>query len=429
MPRNVREALILLVLLLDALGCGVVTPVLPTLVLGLSGNEAAAGRDIGLLNATYAAALFLFSPIQGRLSDRFGRRPFILLGLMGGLAHYVTAALTPSLWLLFAARLLGGLCGANAAAANAYMADIVPPDRRTAMFGCMGAAFGLGLGLGPGLGGLLGGLDPRLPFWMAAALTGTTAILGWVLLPESLQPAARRTLDWTAANPLAPFLSRRQTATAHDLLAGIFLYVAGQTALQTTWVLFLRQSLGWGAAEVGLSLTVLGLVWGVAQLGLTPLVTRHLGDGRALLLGLTMTIVAYTLYGFVQEGWQLYAIMAGTAVAFVTGPTAQGVLSRQAPPGRQGELQGLATSITSLGAIAGPILGGASFSYLTDPEGSMALPGGAFLVSALLSLMTLGFAIRALSRERRQQGGMAGGDGGLMEVRLASALDHNGNGR
>ncbi|MEA1671963.1 MFS transporter [Nitrospirillum sp. BR 11163] len=429
MPHNVREALILLVLLLDALGCGVVTPVLPTLVLSLSGDEAAAGRDIGLLNAAYAAALFLSSPLQGRLSDRFGRRPFILLGLMGGLAHYVTAALTPSLWLLFAARLLGGLCGANAAAANAYMADIVPPRRRTAMFSCMGAAFGLGLGLGPGLGGLLGGLDPRLPFWTAAALAGATAILGWVLLPESLPSGARRPFDWTAANPLVSLLSRGQTATARDLLAGIFLYIAGQTALQTTWVLFLRQILGWGAAEVGLSLTALGLVWGVAQLGLTPLVTRCLGDGRALLLGLTMTIVAYALYGFVQEGWQLYAVMAGTAAAFVTGPTAQGVLSRQAPPDRQGELQGLATSMTSLGAIAGPILGGASFSYLTGPEKPMAMPGGAFVVSALLTLMTLGFAIRALSRERRQDGRMTGGDTGLMEVQLASALDHISNGR
>jgi DHA1 family tetracycline resistance protein-like MFS transporter len=390
MRPSAREAFILITLLLDSMGFGLVSPVLPRLVEELTGaGPSEAGSVFGLLNSAYAGALFLCSPVLGRLSDRFGRRPVILLSLAGAVVNYTLAATAHALWLLFMARLVGGICGANAAPAAAYVADVTPAERRTAVFGQMGAVFGLGLAVGPALGGLLGDLDPRLPFLAAAGLAAASLLYGCLVLPESLVPARRRPFALSAINPFASLLSRRRSPVIRGMLAGFFLYILGQTATQATWVLFMEQHLGWNPADIGISMAVLGIVWVTAQAGLTPLIVRRLGERSSLILGLAVTTGVYLLYGFVERGWQVYAVMAISAFAFVAGPAAQGIISRAAADGEQGELQGAVAGVTSLASIFGPTLGGWSFGYFTGAAAPLPLPGAAFFLGASCSLLAL----------------------------------------
>lgn len=396
-----RVAFILATLLLDALGVGLVMPVLPRLVEQVAGiGPEAAGGLFGSLGAAYAMALFLCAPMLGRLSDRFGRRPVLLLAIAGSMINYLVMAEASTLWLLFLARIVGGVCGAGAAPAAAYIADIAPPDRRAALFGLTGAVFALGLVLGPALGGLLGNADPRLPFLVAAALSAANLLYGWLVLPESLALGERRALRLDAANPLAALLPRGFSPAVRLILAGCFLYIVGVTAMQTIWVLFTQTQFGWQPGDIGLSLCVLGCVWGAAQIGLTPLVIRRLGEAATLRLGLLATITVYLLYGFVEQGWQIYAVTLAGALAFTTEPVTQAILSREAGPGRQGELQGIVAGIVSLASIFGPLLGGWSHGVVAGLRaGGTALPpGAAFFLGALLTLGALACALLALPR-------------------------------
>jgi DHA1 family tetracycline resistance protein-like MFS transporter len=393
-----REAFILLTLLLNAIGIGLVAPVLPRLVETLSGGDLSlAGLFFGPLNSIFAGAMFLCSPALGRLSDRFGRRPVILLALAGSVANYAVCAAAPSLTVLFMARLVGGICGGNGAPAAAYLADVTSVERRTSVFGLMGAAYGLGLAVGPALGGLLGSVDLRLPFEVAAALAAGTLLLGCLVLPESLPASRRRSFALDELNPLASLLSRRRPRLIRGILAGFFFYAVAQSGLQATWVLFTERQLGWNPTDIGLSLTVLGVVWMAAQVGLTPIAVRHLGERTALVLSLAVTVAAYLLYGCVDRGWEIYAVTVASALAFVAGPAARGVVSRAAGDDEQGELQGAIVSVTSLAAIVGPSLGGWAFGYFTSAAAPLALPGAAFFLGALLNLLALGMVVRALS--------------------------------
>jgi MFS transporter, DHA1 family, tetracycline resistance protein len=398
MRASAREIVILLTLLLNAASLGLVSPVLPRLVETLEGaGPSQAGLTFGLLNSAFAGTMFLCSPALGRLSDRFGRRPIILLAVAGSAINYAVCAAAPSLAVLFLARLLGGVCGSNAVPAAAYLADITPAERRTSVYGVMGAAYGLGLALGPALGGWLGGIDLRLPLGVAAALALVNLLLGFFLLPESLPAARRRDFVLREVNPLGWLLSRRQKPLVRGILGGFFLYVLAQTGLQASWVLFTEQQLGWTPRDIGLSLTVLGVVWIAGQAGLTPIMVRRLGERRSLKLSLAVTVVAYFLYGFVDRGWEIYAVTLASAVAFVAGPAARGILSQAASDSEQGEVQGAIAGVINLAAIVGPSLGGWSFGYFTSPEAPFLLPGAPFLLGAVLNLLALGLVARALS--------------------------------
>jgi MFS transporter, DHA1 family, tetracycline resistance protein len=401
MVPRARVAFILATLLLDAMGAGLVMPVLPRLIEQIAGiGPAAAGGLLGSLGAAYATALFFCAPVLGRLSDRFGRRPVLLLAIAGSMVNYLVIAGTSTLWLLFFARIAGGICGASAAPATAYIADTAPPDRRAALFGLTGATFALGLVLGPALGGLLGNEDPRLPFLVAAALSAANLVCGWLLLPESLAPGNRQALRLDTANPFAAFLPRGFSSAVGLILAGCFLYIVGVTALQMIWVLFTQAQLGWQPGDIGLSLAVLGMVWGTAQIGLAPVVIRRLGEAATLRLGLLATIAVYLLYGCVEQGWQIYAVTFAGALAFTTEPVTQAILSREAAPSRQGELQGIVAGIVGLASIFGPLLGGWSYDFVAGLRASgVALPpGAAFFVGVPLTLGALACALLALRR-------------------------------
>lgn len=400
-PRRRPAAMgfILVNTLLNAVGFGLVVPVLPRLVTELAGGGVpAAGSAYGALVASYAALLFLCAPVLGHLSDRVGRRPVILAALAAATLDNIVAALTGSLALLFVARALAGACGANAAAGAAYIADVTAPEQRGRAYALAGAAFGLGFIIGPALGGLLGEWGPRVPFWAAAGLTAANFLYGWLVLPESLAPTARRPLRLAAFNPLAGLLGWRRSRPVRGLLGAFFCYAAGQSAIQATWVLFVAEKLGWGSGEVGLSLAALGAGAILAQAVLAPRLIARLGERRALFLGMGFTVLACLGFALVEQGWQVYAVMALVLVAFVAGPAAQAIVSRTAEDGEQGRLQGAVTGVSSLASIFGPLCGAAMFGAFAGPPWD--LPGAGFLAAALLSAAALVSAAWGLAERR-----------------------------
>ncbi len=400
LPRpRAAMAFILVNGLLNAMGFGLVVPVLPRLVAELAGDGiAAAGGTYGALVASYAALLFLCAPLLGHLSDRFGRRPVILLALAAAIIDNVVAAVTGSLALLFVARAVAGACGANAAAAAAYIADVTPPDQRGRAYALAGAVFGLGFILGPALGGLLGEWGPRLPFWAAAGLTAGNFLYGWLVLPESLAPAERQPLRLAALNPLASLSGWHQSRLVRGMLGAFFCFAAGQSAIQATWVLFVGERLGWGSGEVGLSLATLGIGAILAQGVLAPRLIARLGEPGSLVLGLCFTILASLGFALVWQGWQVYALIALVLVAFVAGPAAQAIVSKAAGAGGQGRLQGAVSGVSSLASIVGPVGGAAVFAAFAGPPWD--LPGAGFLLAALFTGLALACALWGLAGRR-----------------------------
>lgn len=394
------ETFMLFTTLLDSMGFGLIGPVLPRLVEQITGSPpSAVGQTYGLLNAAYAMAAFLCATGLGHLSDRFGRRPVILLAIGGGLVNYVLSALAGNIGLLFLARIAGGICGASAAPAIAYIADITTPVRRPLVFGWMGAAFGLGFILGPALGGLLGDIDPRLPFWVAAGLSAVNLLYGWLFVPESLPPGRRTSFDLWRANPLAPVLSRSYAPFVRGLLVGVFLYAIGQAAMQTTWVLFVQQRFGWTEGDIGLSLAAFGVIWIAGQALVAPAMIRRLGESAALLVGQITTVAVYLAFGLIERGWQLYLVMPVVSVAAMTGPAVRSLLSRHEGQAGQGEVQGAVTGVTNLAAIFGPLAGAWIFQYFTGDRAPVQIPGAAFFLGGLFAALSLLCAVHALASD------------------------------
>ncbi len=395
---NSAVRFILVTIFLDAMGFGMLAPVLPHLVAELSGGDAAAGAAaFGTIQAAYAGCLFLFSPLIGRLSDRFGRRPVILVALAGAAVDQVVAALAGSLWLLFAARAVAGLCGGSAATAAAYVADVTPAEKRGTAFAVAGAVFGIGFVSGPAIGGLLGDLGPRVPFWAAAGLTAANFLYGLFVLPESLGRERRKPLDIHALNPFAGLLAWRRSRVVAGLFGAVFLFMLAQSGLQATWVLFTDVALGWGPREVGVSLGALGVVAILAQALVGPKLIGRFGPRPILLAGLGATVLFCLALAFVRADWQLYATLVFVPLAMASGPAAQAVLSTGVEATEQGLLQGTISGVTGLASVFGPPIGAWTFGHFASP-GPLHFPGAAFLLAALLALAALGVAARAVSR-------------------------------
>lgn len=387
---------VLVTILLDAMGFGLVAPVLPHLVAALDGRgPAAASHAFGAIQAAYAGAMFLCAPLVGRLSDRFGRRPVLLLALAGAALDHLVAAVAGSLSLLFAARLIAGAFGASAAAASAYIADTTSADERGKAFAFAGAAFAIGFVSGPALGGLLGDFGPRVPFLAAAGLTALNLAYALFVLPESLAPERRKPLDLGALNPLAGLIGWRRSRLIGGLLAAIFLYMLAQSALQATYVLYMDLRLGWGPRDVGASLGVLGVMAILAQVLLAPRLIRARGPRAALLGGLLATSLFCLVLSQVTAGWQVYAALLLVPFAMIAGPAAQALLSGGAEDGRQGLLQGTISSVTGLAAFFGPPLGASIFGWFAGPAAPLPLPGAAFVLAALLALAAMAVSARA----------------------------------
>jgi DHA1 family tetracycline resistance protein-like MFS transporter len=340
---------------------------------------------------------FIASPVQGALSDRYGRRLVILLSCCGLGTDFIVMALAPVLWLLFVGRAVSGICSASFTTSYAYIADITPQHKRSAAFGMLGAAFGLGFIIGPALGGFLGHLWIRLPFWVAAGLSLTNFLYGLFLLPESL-PVARRSLriEWKHANPMGSLLLLKRYPQVFALAAVFFLLSLAQYSLNSTFVLYTDFRYGWGPKSVGIALAIVGLCTAIVQGGLVRRLAPKFGDRRLMLVGLACAIVGYALFGFAPKAWMFMAAIPLLCLGGLAGPPAQSIMTHQVDPSEQGRLQGALSSLRSLAGIFGPLLFANLFALFISKHAPVHdLSGVAFLLAAALTIVALWLTARA----------------------------------
>ena len=396
MKRTPALVFILITLGLDALGFGLVVPIVPALVKSLTGGDTShAAEWVGALVATFAGAQFIAAPVLGGLSDRFGRKPVVILSLLGSAANYVLLAWAPSLAWLFLGRLLAGATAASASAANAYIADITPPALRSARFGLVGAMFGAGFVLGPALGGVLGAIDLRLPFLVAFGLSLANAVYGALVLPESLPPERRRTFSWRRANPVGSLRSLAADKTTGRLALGWGLMWFGLGALQSAFVLSTGLRFGWGTQENGWALAAVGVTQAVVQGALVRPIIRRLGERRAAFAGFGFAVASYLCFGLAQAGWVIYLAIVLQAMGAIAGPAMRGMMSARTGADRQGELQGGLSSVEGLTAIVSPVAAALVFA-LAVQAGGATWAGAPFLLGAC----TYAGAALALVRSR-----------------------------
>jgi MFS transporter, DHA1 family, tetracycline resistance protein len=399
--RGATTAFIFVTILLDMLALGLIMPILPKLVESFVDNDTArAARVFGLFGTAWALMQLFFSPVLGALSDRFGRRPVVLLSNLGLALDYVLMALAPSLTWLFVGRVISGITSASISTAFAYIADITPPERRAAVFGKVGAAFGAGFILGPAIGGLLGGIDPRLPFWAAAGLGFANTLYGLLVLPESLPKERRSPFRWKRANPLGSLHLLRSNRVLAGLSVVTFIAQLAHVVLPSTFVLYATYRYGWDATTVGLTLAMVGICAMVVQGAAVGPIVKRLGERRALLLGLGCGAVGFLIFAVAPTGplsWLGIPVMALWGVA---GAAIQALTTQLVAPDQQGQLQGATSSVQSLSQLVGPFLFTLTFAYFIGPHAPLELPGAPFFLASALLLLASVVAARTLATAR-----------------------------
>jgi DHA1 family tetracycline resistance protein-like MFS transporter len=400
MPRPQPAVIfIFITLFLDIFGIGLVVPVLPGLVEELQGGSVeAASHAVGWLGALYALMQFIFSPILGSLSDRFGRRPVILVSLLGAALDYLLLAWAPSMAWLFVGRIISGITAANFSAASAYIADVTSPEKRAAGFGMIGAAFGLGFIAGPAVGGLLGEFGLRLPFLVAAGVTALNWIYGIFVLPESLTPENRRAFDWLSVNPFKSLVALARWPVVSGLAGAQFLMNLSHNIYPSLWVLYTGFRYGWSTRTVGLSLCVVGLTSAIVQGALAGNIIRRMGERRAVLFGLGLMSVAMVCYGLATEGWMIFVTIILGSIGGVAGPAEQSLISQAVPADEQGAVQGALNSLASVAGVIGPLVWTWIFAASLGTNGTLNFPGLAFIIAGVLTLIALAIAVRVLNR-------------------------------
>jgi len=345
---------------------------------------------------------FIMMPVMGSLSDRFGRRPIILGSLAAYSFDFLLMAIAPSLAILFIARILAGSFAATFSTANAYIADISPPEKRAANFGLMGAAFGLGFIIGPAAGGLIGDeFGHRAPFFAVAALGFINFTYGWFFLPETLAQEHRRKFDWRRANALGSFRHFSRYPVILPIALAMFLYQLAHWAFPSVWAYFAGVRFEWSAREIGFSLMAVGLASAIVQGGLTRIVIPRFGERKAAFFGAGVAIVTYFGYGLVTEGWMVYALIAAGAFAGFTQPALQGIMSRTVPADAQGQLQGAIGSINGVSMIIGPLMMTQIFAAFSETGAAIYFPGAPFIVASMLVALALIPLFSAIGRIQR----------------------------
>ena len=397
-PRSAAVAFIFVTILLDTLALGVIIPILPKLIESFVSNDtASAARVFGLFGTAWALMQFIFSPVLGSLSDRFGRRPVVLLSNFGLSADYVLMALAPSLAWLFIGRLISGITSASISTAFAYIADGTPPEKRAEVFGRIGVAFGAGFILGPALGGLLGDIAPRLPFWTAAGFSLANGLYGLFILPESLPRERRAAFRWKSANPIGMLPLLRSSRTLAGLQAANFFAQLAHVVLPSTFVLYASYRYGWDAKTVGLTLAIVGICAMIVQgVAIAPIV-RRFGERRALLLGLACGAAGFLIFGAAPTGPIFCIGIPVMALWGVAGAATQALMTRLVGPDQQGQLQGATSSVQSLSQLLGPFLFTLTFAYFIGESAPAKLPGAPFLLAAFLLVLALMIAARFTS--------------------------------
>jgi len=386
-------AFIFAVVLLDVVAIGIVIPVLPKLIEQFAGDTAHAAEINGVFAMSWALMQLIFSPILGALSDRFGRRPVILISCLGLALDFVFMALAPSLWWLFIGRVIGGITMANMSTAGAYIADVTPPAERAARFGLLGAAWGIGFVLGPLLGGVLGVSDPRLPFWVAGVIALLNAAYGFFVLPESLPPERRSAFKVKDANPFGALMLLNSTPLLKRLSMINTLYLLAHHVLPVTFVLHAGYRFGWDARMVGITLALVGVASVIVQGGLVGRVVKKIGERKALLLGLASGVIALAVYGLAPRGEWFWAGIPFGAFMGLFGPAAQALMTREVSAEHQGQLQGANSSLMGLTGLIGPLLFSYVLSWAIGAGKGYGVPGAAYLLAAALLALGAGLAL------------------------------------
>ena len=378
---------IMIAVLIDMLAVGLIVPVLPALVGKFTSSPSEQTYWYGIVAGSYAIASFIGAPLLGALSDRYGRRPILLLGFCGLGINFFTTALATAAWMLVASRLVGGLMQANAAVANAYVADITPPEQRARRFGMLGAMFGIGFILGPVLGGLLGGINLQLPFFVAGGLALVNLAYGYLVLPESLPAASRRVVDWRRANPLSS-LKQLAELKGVGLLVGVLACASlAQFTLYTTWVLYTTFKFGWGPTENGWSLFAVGIVSAVVQGVLLGRILKRVTPQRLAVLGLVSSTAAFVGFGLVTQGWMMYVVILSNVLGNTVGAAMQSLVSGAASGKEQGQTMGSISGLNSLMAVVAPVIAApllATVSHL--PAGDWRIGAPMYFCAALQAL-------------------------------------------
>jgi MFS transporter, DHA1 family, tetracycline resistance protein len=404
-PRRAALVFIFVTIVLDMLALGMIVPVLPKLVESfLGGDTARAAKMYGVFATVWALMQFLFSPVLGALSDRYGRRPVILISNFGLGLDYIVMALAPTVGWLFVGRVISGITAASFATASAYVADVTPPEKRAGGFGMLSAAFGLGFVLGPALGGVLGAIDPRLPFWVAAGLSLVNAMYGLFVLPESLPPARRARFAWGSANPVGSLSLLRSHAELLGLSAVHFVSMVAHEALPTTFVLYVSYRYGWDNRTVGLTIATVGVGSAIVGGGLVQPVVARFGERRVLVTGLLFGVAGFTIFGLAPTGALFWLGVPVNALWGLSGPPMQGLMTSRVSASEQGQLQGALSSLRGIAFMIGPGLFTLTFASFIGPRRDWHLPGAPFVLAALL----LAGAVLVASRVTRPAPASAG---------------------
>ena len=399
--RSAAISFIFITLLIDVTGIGLIIPVVPGLIEQLiHGSISDASRYSGWLAFAYAIMQFLFAPLLGNLSDKYGRRPVLLLSLLGLGIDYIFLAMAPSIGWLFVGRIIAGFAGASFTTATAYIADISTPQNRAQNFGMVGAAFGLGFILGPVIGGLLGEYGVRVPFIVAACLSLVNCLYGYFVLPESLAIENRREFQWKRANPIGSLKQLQKYPAVGGLILSFFLIYLATNAVQSTWSFFGIKQFNWTPKIIGLSLGLVGLLVGAVQGGLIRIVNPWLGNKKSVYTGLALYAIGLFLFSIATQSWMMFLFLVPYCLGGICGPALQSIISGQVPANEQGELQGGLTSVMSLTNIIGPILMTSLFSYFTKPAAPFHFAGAAFFLGGIFMTISLWLAYRTLRHNK-----------------------------
>ena len=397
--RKAAVGFIFITLLLDVIGLGIIIPVIPALIQELTGGSISeASRYGGWLLASYALVQFLCAPIVGALSDKYGRRPILLLSLLGFGLDYLVLAVAPTIGWLFLARIIAGVFGASFTTGAAYIADVSSAEKRAQNFGLLGAAFGLGFIIGPVTGGILGEIGPRVPFYAAALVTFLNLTYGYFILPESLHKENRREFEWSRANPLgALFALKRYPSVAGLIGALTFIYLASH-AIQGTWTYFSMEKFNWSESMVGYSLGLVGIMSALVQGLLIRIIIPKIGEYNTMITGIIFNICGCLLFSMASEGWMLLCFIIPYSLGGIAGPAIQGILSNQIPDNEQGQLQGALTSMMAATGIIGPLMMTSIFAYFTAENAPIYFPGAPFVTGAVLVAICLFLILRKGSK-------------------------------
>lgn len=400
-------ALVFMVMFLDVIGIAIIVPVLPAYLEQLTGDDiGTAAVDGGWLLLVYSAMQFLFAPLIGNLSDRFGRRPVLLVSVFTFAIDNLICALATSFWMLFVGRVLAGISGASFGTAAAFIADVSTDETRAKNFGLIGIAFGTGFALGPVIGGLLGELGPRVPFFGAALLAFLNFAIAWRLLPESLETKHHRRFELARANPVGALQQMRSYPGILWVLLVFFLYWLAHSVYPAVWAFVGAYRYGWSEGQIGLSLGIFGIGAALVMAVVLPRVVPVLGEWRTAVLGLLFSVLGLAGYAAAWQGWMVYAVILLTTIENLAEPPLRSIAAAKVPPSAQGELQGALSSLSSITTIAGALIFTQTFGYLTGPDAPVAFAGAPYALAAVILLS--GVAVFVLKvRQRPSEGATA----------------------